>query len=191
MTLTDATTPSNTTDLLSLKPSSTAAGVKLRILKSNSNPVFFGPDSAVAGWPLGWRQRYPADSLILSNRSPHSGHCQCRCNFHDELPINWIKGNGPAAPHGLPDLVRQLKTFPAGALHWRNKERLPSVGNTRIWTNIERRHNCRLFVLTRLYARWAYRLLCIGIWLIHKACLSAAPTVLMLTLVNWSVVRFP
>lgn len=54
VTLTDATTPSNTTSLLSLGPSSTAAGVKLRILKSNSNPVFFGPDSAVAGNTNQW-----------------------------------------------------------------------------------------------------------------------------------------
>lgn len=54
VTLTDATTPGNTTSLLSLKPSSTAAGVKLRILKSDGNPVSFGPDSAAAGNTNQW-----------------------------------------------------------------------------------------------------------------------------------------
>lgn len=54
VTLTDATTPSNTTSLLSLKPSSTAAGVNLRILKSDGNSVSFGPDSAVAGTTNQW-----------------------------------------------------------------------------------------------------------------------------------------
>ena len=54
VTLTDATIPSNTTEQLSLKPSSTAGGVKLRILKSNGNPVLFGPDSAVAGNTNQW-----------------------------------------------------------------------------------------------------------------------------------------
>ncbi|MDD5411252.1 MAG: fimbrial protein [Methylobacter sp.] len=54
VTLTDATKPNNTTSLLSLGPSSTAAGVKLRILKSDGNPVSFGPDSAVAGTSNQW-----------------------------------------------------------------------------------------------------------------------------------------
>jgi type 1 fimbria pilin len=54
VTMTDATTPSNTTSLLSLGPSSTATGVKLRILKSDSNPVAFGPDSAAAGNTNQW-----------------------------------------------------------------------------------------------------------------------------------------
>jgi type 1 fimbria pilin len=54
VTLTDATTPTNTTSLLSLKLSSTAAGVNLRILKSDGNPVSFGPDSAVAGTTNQW-----------------------------------------------------------------------------------------------------------------------------------------
>lgn len=54
VTLTDATTPTNTTSLLSLNPSSTAVGVNLRILKSDGNPVSFGPDSAVAGTTNQW-----------------------------------------------------------------------------------------------------------------------------------------
>ncbi len=56
ITLTDATTPSNTSSLLTLSSSSTAQGIKLRILNS-AGPVAFGPDSAVAGnthqWFLG------------------------------------------------------------------------------------------------------------------------------------------
>lgn len=54
VTLTDATTPGNTTSLLSLKPSATAAGIKLRILKDDGNPVSFGPDSAAAGTTNQW-----------------------------------------------------------------------------------------------------------------------------------------
>jgi type 1 fimbria pilin len=54
VTLTDATTPGNTTSLLSLNPSSTAGGVKLRVLKNDGNPVSFGPDSAAAGNTNQW-----------------------------------------------------------------------------------------------------------------------------------------
>lgn len=54
VTLTDATTPGNTTSLLSLNPSSTAQGVKLRILKNDGNPMSFGPDSAAAGNTNQW-----------------------------------------------------------------------------------------------------------------------------------------
>ncbi|CAB3755392.1 fimbrial protein [Paraburkholderia humisilvae] len=48
ITLTDNTTPANTSNSLSLKPNSTAKGVGLQILNSG-NPVNFGPDSKNAG----------------------------------------------------------------------------------------------------------------------------------------------
>jgi type 1 fimbria pilin len=53
VTLSDATTPANTTALLTLAPSSTAQGIKLRILNS-VGPVDFGPDSAEAGTSNQW-----------------------------------------------------------------------------------------------------------------------------------------
>jgi type 1 fimbria pilin len=53
ITLTDATTPSNATSLLTLASNSTAQGIKLRILNS-SGPVNFGPDSAVVGTTNQW-----------------------------------------------------------------------------------------------------------------------------------------
>jgi len=56
ITLSDATTPANTSSLLTLAPNSTAQGIKLRILNSG-RVVDFGPDSAEAGathqWLLG------------------------------------------------------------------------------------------------------------------------------------------
>lgn len=55
VTLTDANTPGNTSELLSLGPSSTAAGVKLRIHESNNGTlVFFGPDFPTAGNTNQW-----------------------------------------------------------------------------------------------------------------------------------------
>ncbi|MFM0098510.1 fimbrial protein [Paraburkholderia nemoris] len=48
MTLTDATTPSNTSNTLTLASDSVATGVGFQLLY-NDNPVSFGPDSAVAG----------------------------------------------------------------------------------------------------------------------------------------------
>jgi len=53
ITLTDATTPANTSSLLTLAPASTAQGIKLRILNS-AGPVNFGPDSAEAGGAHQW-----------------------------------------------------------------------------------------------------------------------------------------
>jgi type 1 fimbria pilin len=53
ITLTDATTPSNTTALLTLASNSTAQGIKLRILNS-AGPVDFGPDSAAVGTTNQW-----------------------------------------------------------------------------------------------------------------------------------------
>ena len=53
ITLSDATTPSNTSSLLTLASNSTAQGIKLRILNS-AGPVDFGPDSAAAGTTHQW-----------------------------------------------------------------------------------------------------------------------------------------
>ncbi|HEV2702115.1 MAG TPA: fimbrial protein [Steroidobacteraceae bacterium] len=53
ITLTDATTPTNTTSLLTLDSTSTAQGIKLRVLNS-AGPVQFGPDSAVVGTTNQW-----------------------------------------------------------------------------------------------------------------------------------------
>jgi type 1 fimbria pilin len=53
ITLTDATTPTNTTSLLTLAANSTAQGIKLRIL-NGAGPVQFGPDSAVVGTTNQW-----------------------------------------------------------------------------------------------------------------------------------------
>ncbi|HEY6456984.1 MAG TPA: fimbrial protein [Steroidobacteraceae bacterium] len=53
ITLSDATTPTNTTSLLTLDSGSTAQGIKLRILNS-AGPVNFGPDSAAAGTTHQW-----------------------------------------------------------------------------------------------------------------------------------------
>jgi type 1 fimbria pilin len=53
ITLTDATTPTNTTSLLTLDSNSTAQGIKLRILNA-AGPVEFGPDSAVVGTTNQW-----------------------------------------------------------------------------------------------------------------------------------------
>jgi len=53
ITLSDATTPTNTTSLLTLDSNSTAQGIKLRILNS-TGAVDFGPDSAAAGTTHQW-----------------------------------------------------------------------------------------------------------------------------------------
>jgi type 1 fimbria pilin len=53
ITLSDATTPTNTTALLTLDSNSTAQGIKLRILNS-AGAVDFGPDSAAPGTTHQW-----------------------------------------------------------------------------------------------------------------------------------------
>lgn len=53
ITLSDATTPANTSSLLTLAPSSTAQGIKLRLLNS-AGAVNLGPDSAEAGTTHQW-----------------------------------------------------------------------------------------------------------------------------------------
>jgi type 1 fimbria pilin len=53
ITLSDVTTPANTSALLTLASNSTAQGIKLRILNS-AGPVDFGPDSAAAGTTHQW-----------------------------------------------------------------------------------------------------------------------------------------
>lgn len=55
-TLTDSTTPSNTSNLLTLTPDSTATGIGLRIYKNNdATPLSFGPDSPVKGNLNQWK----------------------------------------------------------------------------------------------------------------------------------------
>lgn len=54
VTLTDATNAANTSTLLSLKGTSTAGNVKLRILRSDGSAISYGPDSAVAGTTNQW-----------------------------------------------------------------------------------------------------------------------------------------
>jgi type 1 fimbria pilin len=54
VTLTDATTASNVSNLLTLKPASTAGNVKLQILKNSGTGVNYGPASAVAGGAGQW-----------------------------------------------------------------------------------------------------------------------------------------
>ena len=49
ITLTDASNAGNTTSLLTAKPTSTATGVKLRIIKSDGSIIRFGPDSPLPG----------------------------------------------------------------------------------------------------------------------------------------------
>lgn len=53
ITMSDATTPTNTSSLLTLDAASTAQGIKLRILNS-AGPVQFGPDSASPGTTNQW-----------------------------------------------------------------------------------------------------------------------------------------
>src|SRR5262249_7349928 len=53
ITLSDVTTPTNSSSLLTLAPGSTAQGIKLRIL-NGSGPIEFGPDSAAAGTTHQW-----------------------------------------------------------------------------------------------------------------------------------------
>lgn len=82
ITLTDATDIGNTSSLLSLKPASTATGVKLRIIRSNENIVHYGPDSALPGnvnqWLIGssgltnsiaLKVQYYRDSQSIGNGS--------------------------------------------------------------------------------------------------------------------------
>jgi type 1 fimbria pilin len=55
VTLTDATTPDNESNLLTLASGSSAKGVQLRILKPDgATPVSFGPDSAAPDNPNQW-----------------------------------------------------------------------------------------------------------------------------------------
>jgi type 1 fimbria pilin len=53
ITLSDVTTPANTSELLTLASNSTAQGIKLRIL-NGAGPVLFGPDSPAPGTTHQW-----------------------------------------------------------------------------------------------------------------------------------------
>ncbi|WP_066739342.1 fimbrial protein [Cupriavidus sp. D384] len=55
ITLTDATTPGNRSDLLTLANGSTARNVRLRVRKQDGTAVNFGPDSAAVGNANQWR----------------------------------------------------------------------------------------------------------------------------------------
>lgn len=55
VTLTDATTPGNRSELLTLTPDSTVQGVQLRIRQPSNQAVSFGPDSRTAGNTNQWR----------------------------------------------------------------------------------------------------------------------------------------
>lgn len=54
ITLTDATTPGNRSDLLTLTADSTARGVQLRIRRPSNEAVRFGPDSGASGNTNQW-----------------------------------------------------------------------------------------------------------------------------------------
>ncbi len=63
-TLTDATTPSNRSDILTLTGTSTATGVGLRIYKNtDSTPLKFGPDSPVKGNENQWQLSSGTETL--------------------------------------------------------------------------------------------------------------------------------
>lgn len=68
ITLTDATTPGNRTNLLSLTADSTARGVAVRVRRPDNAPVSFGPDSPAAGNANQWRvgQRSGATTIGMS-----------------------------------------------------------------------------------------------------------------------------
>lgn len=82
-TLTDSTTPSNTSNLLTLTPDSTATGIGLRIYKNNDvTPLSFGPDSPVKGNLNQWKlsagtETMPSATLranyVNLNGSPTAG----------------------------------------------------------------------------------------------------------------------
>ncbi len=54
VTLTDATTPGNRTDQLTLSSTSTARNVALRVLNGSDTPIRFGPDAAIARNTNAW-----------------------------------------------------------------------------------------------------------------------------------------
>jgi type 1 fimbria pilin len=91
ITLTDVTTPANTSSLLTLASDSTAQGIKLRIL-NNAGPVAFGPDSAAAGTTHQW--------LVGASSTVNGVPLTVQYYRDDTTP----SGNGPA-------------TLTAGSIH--------------------------------------------------------------------------
>jgi type 1 fimbria pilin len=83
ITLSDATTPANTSALLTLAANSTAQGIKLRILNS-AGPVNFGPDSAAPGTTHQW--------LLGASNSINGVALTVQYYRDDTTP----SGNGPA-----------------------------------------------------------------------------------------------
>ncbi|EBC7388299.1 adhesin [Salmonella enterica] len=82
-TLTDATTPSNISNVLTLTPESTATGIGLRLYKNNdSSPLSFGPNSPIKGNLNQWKLSAGTESMpsvvlranyINTNGSPTAG----------------------------------------------------------------------------------------------------------------------
>jgi len=65
VTMTDATTPANRTDTLTLAANSTARGVGVRMRDPNSAPVLLGPDSPVAGNTNQWLVGPATDTMTI------------------------------------------------------------------------------------------------------------------------------
>ncbi len=84
ITLTDVTSPANTSSLLTLAPDSTAQGIKLRIL-NGAGPVAFGPDSAQVGTTHQW---------LLGPSSSVNGVALTVQYYRDDTTPS---GNGPAS----------------------------------------------------------------------------------------------
>jgi type 1 fimbria pilin len=83
ISLSDVTTPTNTSSLLTLAPDSTAQGIKLRIL-SSAGPVALGPDSAGTGTTHQW---------FVGNSSSLDGIPLTVQYYRDDTTPS---GNGPA-----------------------------------------------------------------------------------------------
>lgn len=90
VTLTDATTPANTSANLTLTPDSSAKGVGLQILNSSGAPVAYGPDSAAAG-----------------NLNQWSAGVSTAGGFNVPLTVQYVRTSGPLQP----GTVRGLATF--------------------------------------------------------------------------------
>jgi type 1 fimbria pilin len=90
VTLTDATTPTNTSATLTLTPDSSAKGVGLQILNNSGVPVAYGPDSAAAG-----------------NLNQWSAGVSAAGAFSIPLSVQYVRTSGTL----VPGTVRGLATF--------------------------------------------------------------------------------
>lgn len=64
VTLTDATSPANTSSLLTLKNTSTAQNIRVEILREDGSSIAYGPDSAGAGTTNQW---HVGSSALVEN----------------------------------------------------------------------------------------------------------------------------